>query len=79
MTAGLTVCDASPLIALEQIGQLDLLRQLFGHVLVPPAVVRETRATLDLPSWIGEQSLGQPVDPEIVQAALGFSETKGEV
>jgi predicted nucleic acid-binding protein len=46
MTPGLVVCNASPLIALEQIGQLELLRHLFGRVLVPPAVVRETGAAL---------------------------------
>lgn len=76
MTAGLVVCDASPLIALEQIGQLDLLRHLFGRVLVPPAVVRETGAALVIPSWIGEQPLGQPVDPGIAQASLGPGETE---
>jgi predicted nucleic acid-binding protein len=58
MTAGPVVCDASPLIALDQIGQLELLRHLFGTILVPPAVVRETGAALVIPSWITEQSLG---------------------
>jgi predicted nucleic acid-binding protein len=35
------VADASPLIALERIGHLELLKALFGEVLVPPAVAAE--------------------------------------
>jgi predicted nucleic acid-binding protein len=35
------VSDASPLIALHQIGQLGLLGTIFGSVLIPPAVARE--------------------------------------
>jgi hypothetical protein len=35
------VSDASPLIALQQIGQLSLLGSIFGTVLIPSAVLRE--------------------------------------
>jgi hypothetical protein len=35
------VADASPLIALEGIGQLELLKALFEEVLIPPAVAGE--------------------------------------
>ncbi len=38
---GGVVSDASPLIALEQIGRLSLLERLFAEVVVPPAVERE--------------------------------------
>ena len=37
----IVVADASPLMNLAGIGQLDLLRQLYGRVLVPAAVYRE--------------------------------------
>lgn len=38
------VVNATPIIALSLIGKLDLLRQLYGEVLVPPAVQSEVHA-----------------------------------
>lgn len=35
------VCNSSPLIHLARIGELELLRDIFGEVLVPKAVYRE--------------------------------------
>ena len=34
-------CNASPLIILAKAGHLDLLRAVYGGVVVPEAVVRE--------------------------------------
>lgn len=35
------VANTTPLIALADIGQLDLLRQLYGEIWIPPAVLKE--------------------------------------
>lgn len=50
------VADASPLIALAQIGQLGLLSSLYGTVLIPAAVQREISPTVasigGRPRWL---------------------------
>ena len=75
MTSPPIVSNASPLIALQQIGYLRLLEQLFSTVLVPPAVVREVAPTVALPTWIDHQGLTQPVGPKILGASLGPGES----
>jgi predicted nucleic acid-binding protein len=70
------VCNASPLIALRQIGQLDLIQKHFTAVFVPPAVVREVTPTLLPPPWIVERTLTQPVGPQILRASLGPGESE---
>ncbi|MEB3760630.1 MAG: hypothetical protein GSR81_07285 [Desulfurococcales archaeon] len=37
----IVVSDSSPLIHLSQIGRLNLLKEFFGELLIPPAVYRE--------------------------------------
>lgn len=46
------VSNASPLIALERIGHLDLLKVLLGGVIVPPQVAREVFGDDSPPDWI---------------------------
>ena len=65
------VSNASPLIALEQLDLLALLEQLFGSVLVPPAVVKEVAPTVTLAEWVIEQTLSQPALYEQVLASAG--------
>jgi predicted nucleic acid-binding protein len=46
----IVVCDASPIIALSAVGQLLLLQQLYGQILVPRSVAEEvTRGRSGLP------------------------------
>lgn len=69
------VSNSSPLIALEQIGHLDLLERFFTTVLVPPAVTREATSVV-LPAWIIEAPLTQPIGPRILRASLGSGESE---
>lgn len=41
----IVVSDTSPIIGLAAVGQLDLLRKLYGTVLLPTAVMKELTAT----------------------------------
>jgi predicted nucleic acid-binding protein len=70
------VADASPLIALERIGQLALLEALFGEILIPPAVAREVTPRLVLPPWIRERAPQHPIAAEVLRAALGPGESE---
>lgn len=35
------VCDAAPLIYLSKVGRLELLKRLYGQVLIPQGVLNE--------------------------------------
>jgi uncharacterized protein len=51
------VSDTSPLRALQHLGHLDWLHELFGHVFLPPAVAAELRcppatyASIEVSGW----------------------------
>jgi len=70
------VCNSSPLIGLEQIGKLSLLRELFGAIAVPPAVVTEVAPSVSLPRWIEQRALSQNIGPLILEASLGRGESE---
>ncbi|MCU0240843.1 MAG: hypothetical protein MUF51_00310, partial [Vicinamibacteria bacterium] len=70
------VCDASPLIALTQISQLSLLKQLFSALVVPSAVAREVAPSLERPAWINERLLAQPISSQVLRASLGPGESE---
>lgn len=60
MPEELVISDASPLIALVDIGQIDLLQQMYQRVLITDVVRGEIHA--DLPAWI-EVSTDYEVQP----------------
>lgn len=72
----MVVSNASPLIAFQQIGRLDLLRHLFGTITIPPSVVRETARTLGLrPDWLVERPLTRAMDDRLLAS---LDEGEGE-
>jgi len=50
MHEAVIISDASPLIALADIGELDLLLHLYGRVIITDIVRNEIHT--DLPEWI---------------------------
>jgi predicted nucleic acid-binding protein len=71
------IADASPLIALHQIGQVSLIERLFGRILIPSAVAREVSPSLPvLPAWITTHDLKEPIGSEILKASLGAGESE---
>jgi predicted nucleic acid-binding protein len=75
--AALVVADASVLIALGRIGQLSLLEQVFGEIVIPPAVEREVVSNRPpLPGWVQIRKLLRALDPRVIGAALGDGEAE---
>ena len=68
------VSNSSPLIGLEQIGQINLLQYLFGQVSIPDAVAAEIEHTVSPRSWIYLRSLSRPIHKKTVRPALGSGE-----
>ncbi len=70
------VADASPVIALHQIGQLRLLPGIFTAVIVPPAVAREIQPRVPSVPWILERPLEQAIAPLVLRASLEAGESE---
>ncbi|MEJ5248498.1 MAG: DUF3368 domain-containing protein [Caldilinea sp.] len=82
------VSNASPLINLARIGKLDLLRQLYGEVLVPQAVWQEVvldgaeRPGADevkTSTWIQMRTIGDQRLAQALRQELGAGEAEAIV
>lgn len=70
------VSNSSPLIALQKIRRLEILRDLFSTVIVPRAVALETAPTVKLPSWVEVYSFELTLDSRTVRPSLGSGESE---
>jgi uncharacterized protein len=69
------ISNSSPLIALTQIGRLNVLGQLYAEIIVPPAVAREVEPTVrKLPNWISVKQLLLPPNPDLASGSIGPGE-----
>ncbi|MGH7214000.1 MAG: DUF3368 domain-containing protein [Tepidisphaeraceae bacterium] len=58
-------------------GELRLLEQLFGQVVIPPAVSREIRPSIPVaPGWLESRPLTGPLPTPVVEAALDEGESE---
>jgi predicted nucleic acid-binding protein len=70
------VSNTSPLIALEHLGDLDLIPKVLGPgVLIPPAVEREFGAGR-LPDWVEIRTLQHQIGAKILKSSLGAGESE---
>ncbi len=76
MTDLLVVSNSSPIIALDQIQKLDLLKLLFSEIIIPSAVKHEIFSVSPFPFWINEHQITQPIGSQILRISLGPGESE---
>ena len=69
----LLVTDTTCLIAPDRVGRLDLLPQLYGSVVAPPAVFREVGQR---PTWLRQERPGDDTDVEALRVHLDAGEAE---
>ena len=78
------VVNSTPLIALAKANQLDLLRKLYGSIIVPEAVYREVTEKEDIAAqriraageWIGIREVNPDLDRRMYRAKLHDGEVE---
>jgi len=84
----IVVADSSPLIALCRIGRLELLRDLFGQLVIPEAVWQEVVAShpgkagvteIAAATWIGQQTVKDRPLVNLLRQDLGAGESEAIV
>ena len=74
MPDSVTISNSSALIALDQIGLLGVLNQLYGTVTIPRAVAEEIG--LALPKWLSVRSVQNQSLVQSLQMSLGPGESE---
>ena len=80
----IVIADTSPLHYLILLGHAEVLRQLYGRVIIPEAVVRELQAhrtpttvrqwIASPPEWLEMRQAAVPLDPALAQLDAGERE-----
>lgn len=78
MAKPLTICNTTPVINFAEIGRLDVLRELFGDMVIPPAVCKELKGKPVLFPQAARAVSGEgftlmvPADRLLVEAMTGL-------
>ena len=75
-TSLIVVSNSSPLIALQQIGALDLLVSMYGKVLIPVGVAIEIAPTVASQAWLEIVKLKHPGAVKVYEATLDLGESE---
>jgi predicted nucleic acid-binding protein len=76
MTSALCIANSSPFIVFERIGHIELLHSLTNRLHIPSAVRQEVFGARELPDWVEEHSLTQPLASRITSTRLGAGESE---
>ena len=68
----IVISDTACLIGLANIGQIDILRKMYGAVVVTPEVVREYGG--QLPEWVSVQAAPDAAKTAMLNKFLGIGE-----
>ncbi|MGF1496684.1 MAG: DUF3368 domain-containing protein [Elainellaceae cyanobacterium] len=82
-----TISNTSPILNLAIVGQLDLLRQQFGQILIPPAVLNELKVDEERPGslvirraiadeWIQVQPISNQALVQLLRQTLDGGEAE---
>jgi predicted nucleic acid-binding protein len=67
------ISDTTCLIGLTNIGQIDILREMYGSIIVTPEVAKEYGDTL--PEWIAIQAVSDSEKIKILNKLIGLGES----
>lgn len=70
------ISNSSCLIVLEKLGKLDILQNLYGKIIIPPAVVHEVFRYKHKPVWVEVVKVKQPIASMILEKSLGDGESE---
>ncbi|KYC39298.1 hypothetical protein WA1_31675 [Scytonema hofmannii PCC 7110] len=72
----IVVCDTSPITNLAAIGQLDILQQLYGSIIIPTAVYNEmVKVDKVVPGAVKEAGV---VETRFIELCTGVTEEEGD-